>query len=136
MTTNNDGWIKMSEQKPTWEDFPIWAFAKDWNHEVHVKLKGDTVHPDITHWQPATLPAPPKKELTQREKDEEAVKALWREHWESKSSSMTDFAVSCIAYRDQQNAEDLEHLPRPGNLMFADDIDHIANLRRRCGLDT
>jgi hypothetical protein len=146
MTTQNDGWIKMSERKPTMNDLPVWGINAE-NGKLPFLCTHDNWSDMMpgqnnrysgfnnwaTHWQPATIPAPPKKELTQREKDEEAFI-----HWESGSHRVDDdprYAWhAALAYRDQQNAEDLEAVGFP--LMHTDKHGPFAALRRRCGLDS
>jgi len=136
MTTNNDGWIKMSERKPTWADFPIWIYGREGGHPGPFVRQEFTNHEVYAFWKNAsTLPNPPAKELTQREKDGEAFKRWYdtakydcvpRDAWET-----------ALAYRDKQNREDLRHVA--GLCYDTSDSQQsaaLADLHRRCGLDT
>lgn len=135
-----DGWIKTSDRLPSESDFPFWSVSKHgavglWDDEDEIKHFEAGF---ITHWQPAVLPAPPAKELTQREKDKEALKqwSLNALGAEFELSSESEAWHAALAYRDGQNAEDLENgrngfwSIQGGNMCAA-----ISSLRRRCGLD-
>ncbi len=127
MTTNNDGWIKMSERKP--DKFPVWYFRSE--DGLIILMDYETSYNTFTHWQPATLPAPPKKELTQREKDEEAFV------YTAGNNTPLGAWHAALAYRDRQNAEDLGNvLCMPEGKTSVPHLEAVTNLRRRCGLDT
>jgi hypothetical protein len=139
MTTNNDGWIKMSDKQPL-NAAPIWG-AFEMDGEMVVSFYDRGIFPSIvTHWQPATIPTPPKKELTQREKDEEAFTKFFLNE---ASTKLLDSAVrheawhAALAYRDKQNAEDLSNvLFMPEGKTSVPHLEAVTNLRRRCGLDS
>jgi len=137
MNTQNDSWIKIEDKKPTRTDLPFWAVtpAGVWLWEV------DTDERDIfelsrdrnivTHWKPATVPAPPAKEKTQREMDEEAFRS-WLHR--AMPFDAVDAWHAALAYRDKQNAGDLSLLT--GTIISGlYPIPHLNALRRRCGLD-
>lgn len=132
----------MSERKPTEADLPVW-FHTNGNTLCFNFIPNFTKVPDNawTHWKPAVVPAPPAKDLTQREKDEEAFFA-WnrqtpvclRDGGKIEGGARGDGWHAALAYRDGQNREDLEALGFP--LMHTDKHAVFASLRRRCGLDT
>lgn len=63
-----DGWIRMSERKPTEADLPVWYFSGQ-----AVCGPYELISTGYSHWRPAEkIPAPPPRELTQAERDEEA----------------------------------------------------------------
>lgn len=73
MNTTNNEWIKFSDRKPVEADFPIWVYDVRDNLVLLFQNPVPTFHRDRTHWKKGPqLPVPPPKELTQREKDEEA----------------------------------------------------------------
>ncbi len=120
MNTQNDGWIKMSERMPQEEHFPVW-----WCHDGNVALAREALDwiPSV-YWQCANIPAPPAKEKTQREMDEEAFRSwLWR----AMPFDAVDAWHAALAYRDKQNAEDLAG--------YATTHESILRAKRRCGLD-
>lgn len=139
-TPDNDGWIKLSVGMDF--PFPAWLVQCDGRVEL-ARNYWDRRSP--THYKPAVIPAPPKKELAQREEDEAASFEAWK-------NRELDFALdkpknmhrdwvdgwhAALAYRDKQNAEDLK-------LLISDDgylvgalrrADATHRLRKRCGLD-
>lgn len=137
MNTQNDGWIKMSERKPTASECEAgvtigrwkggkWQTDNGWHH--------DEWGPGWTHFHVPRLPEPPKKEQTQRELDEEAFQG-WYDETPDHLTALGHVWHAALAYRDKQNAEDVK------NLWISPDMPHatcdaIKNLRRRCGLDT
>lgn len=131
--STHDGWIKMSERKPTRADLPVWwAYSPDGDPEV--ELSRELLHwlPDV-YWQPATLPEPPKKELTQREKDEEEFRSFFlRMRGDSEAETVW---LAALAYRDKQNAEDLLGLTASGPFASSEEMIKLNRLRHRCGLD-
>lgn len=143
---STQGWIKMSERKPTEADAPAWMsngpLIELWQKRDFRKYFIDPKQCGWLHWQPATLPEPPAKELTQRELDEEALREWNRREY--RGSQVEELVTHCesrawhaaIAYRDKQNAEDLDHVNgfRVG-VIGPIGHDAIINLRRRCGLD-
>lgn len=135
--STNDRWIKMSERKPTEKDYPFWTTSKKgvglWTYEEDI----EELDPDwCTHWQPATLPEPPAKELTQRERDEEGFQS-WYDATPDHMTALGHVWHAALAYRDKQNAEDLENVStimeweRPATVS----VQKLQSLRRRCGLD-
>jgi hypothetical protein len=74
-----DGWIRMSERKPTEADLPVWAYYSDdgtlthWNRIYATDGCGCA-----THWRhaKADTPAPPPREPTQAERDEAVFDAF------------------------------------------------------------
>jgi len=137
MTQENDGWIKMSERNPE-RGMNIWAYyPEEKNHAEQVTFYDDThgVSLSATYWKPAHLPAPPKKELTQREEDEKAMTELWNKHWQDKRATMTDYAMACLAYRDAQNREDLKNADSGTYIISGISMNEaLSRIRRRCGL--
>lgn len=140
MSTTSDGWIKTSD-KPEGQDFP-WPvlMAKADTGQVHYwrtyreMTQCEPLWREYTHYKPATLPAPPAKEMTQKEQDW----AAWTSHAAGHAiGSCTDRTTwfCALAYRDAQNREDLEAIPYCFESMGTARDDAIANLRRRCGLD-
>lgn len=82
--------------------------------------------------QPAALPAPPAKELTQRDSDNKGF-----DSWcltQSFVPALDTVWRAALAYRDKQNAEDLELL-RSTMQWVAPKSFAYESLRRRCGLD-
>lgn len=143
---STQGWIKMSERKPTEADAPAWMsngpLIELWQKRDFRKYFIDPKQCEWLHWQPATLPEPPAKELTQRELDEEALREWNRREY--RGSQVEELVTHCesrawhaaIAYRDGQNREDLKNVPIPPFDNYACDRDDaIKALRRRCGLD-
>lgn len=137
MSTNND-WIKMSERKPTEADLPIWLYTptpldvdNNLGMPIQIWMKEVPRCLDFTHWRPAKpdIPAPPAPEPTQREEDEAAA----LEYIRYNSWSAQSIWHAALAYRDAQNAKDLEDIYADcGSSMHRD---AYKNLRRRCGLD-
>jgi len=64
-------WIKFSDCKPTQADFPYWV-AGGSCVAPHLVTFANCHAGDRTHWQRAIVPAPPPRELTEWEKEEEA----------------------------------------------------------------
>lgn len=141
--TSTQGWIKMSERKPTKADLPFWVTTR---YGVFL-WEADTRDCDIfglsyktnnvTHWQPATLPEPPKKELTQRERDELSF-TKWCPVMDKPLKEGRNLAWhAALAYRDGQNREDLsgKFPPSVSTVLSWGEVDAINNLKRRCGLD-
>ncbi len=141
MNTQNDGWIKIEDRKPTCEELPFWVVTPSgvwlWDKSTYpLSVIGLSEKSNIvTHWKPATVPAPPAKEKTQRDADE------WEfAHWQTRlmTSNYTDLDVwlAALAYRDKQNAEDIgaplsKDDPSWGVMPFKS----FERLRRRCGLE-
>ncbi len=134
MNTQNDGWIKMSERRPTEKDLPIWAsngrrevwFVRDGKIDWHFGGVGQGWDKDC-YWKPATVPAPPAKEKTQRETDEEAFKKHAEHACPGWTKSGLEIWHAALAYRDKQNAKDLAG--------YATTHESILRAKRRCGLD-
>lgn len=147
MSTQSDGWIKTSERMPTEADLPVWGIKASEGYRPF--LVTDENWPELapgqngreagfngwaTHWKPAALPEPPKKEMTQRERDEEALEA-WKQSQLNFFTGRNDAWHAALAYRDAQNREDLNR-----DAWGAHCIDGacankaIYNLRRRAGL--
>ena len=138
-STANGGWIKREEgQDMAWPAF----VAKADTGQVHCfrsarEMKEcEPLHQSYTHWQPAVLPAPPAKELTQADRDQEAYL-----EWYRNSSAQENCLHSwhaALAYRDGQNREDLsgKFPPSVSTVLSWGEVDAINNLKRRCGLDT
>lgn len=136
--TSTQGWIKREEgQDITW---PALLAVAD-TGQVHCfrsayEMKQvEPLHQLYTHWQPATLPEPPKKELTQRERDEGA----WK-NWYSANAFATRFSDeswhAALAYRDKQNRGDVETIRDAfSNDLTCSEVESYNSLRRRCGLD-
>ena len=143
---STQGWIKMSEHPPTEVDAPVWMsngpLIELWQKRDFREYFIDPKQCEWLHWQPATLPEPPAKELTQRELDEEALREWNRREY--RGSQVEELVTHCesrawhaaIAYRDKQNAEDVANLG-----LYCSSFDTTAHsiavksLRRRCGLD-
>jgi len=65
----NNNWIKFSDCKPTEADLPYWAAGGLPDPAPNI-INHPYGHAESrTHWQRATAPEPPPRELTQREKD-------------------------------------------------------------------
>jgi len=65
-------WIKFSDRKPTEADAPYWAAGGLPDPAPNI-INHPYGHAESrTHWQRATAPEPPPRELTQREKDADA----------------------------------------------------------------
>lgn len=80
--------------------------------------------------QPAALPAPPAKELTQRDSDDKGF-----DSWcltQSFVPALDTVWHAALAYRDGQNREDLEGVPYGIECWSRN---KVLNLRRRAGLD-
>ena len=140
MSADNDGWIKMSERQPALSAYPVWQTNRAGGVTLVVCHAHDI--PGSTHWQPATLPAPPAKEMTQAEKDTEEYTALFGDplcFYSSKGCQAytSDVWHAALAYRDAQNREDLKKpLDKERQKVWGlIDPDAHTNLRRRCGLD-
>jgi hypothetical protein len=73
-----DGWIRMSERKPTEADLPVWVYQPNAADGVTVWLRTMNIEDMVAcehafpMWQPARIPAPPPREMTQRELDRRA----------------------------------------------------------------
>jgi len=68
----NKNWIKFSDRKPTEADAPYWAAGGLPDPAPNI-INHPYGHAESrTHWQRATAPEPPPRELTQLEKDDEA----------------------------------------------------------------
>lgn len=94
MNTTNNKWIKFSDQQPVAADFPIWVYDVRDNLVLLFHNPMPTFHRDRTHWKKGPqLPAPPPKELTQRQKDMEANQRI-HDAWYSATTrvSLMDFA--------------------------------------------
>ena len=136
--TSTQGWIKMSERKPTEADCPMWVSHSEntgfWNI---ADFRNHHLAHGWTHWQPATLPEPPKKELTQRERDELSF-TKWCPVMDKPLKEGRNLAWhAALAYRDGQNREDLsgKFPPSVSTVLSWGEVDAINNLKRRCGLD-
>ncbi len=127
----------MSDRKPT--QFPVWGFARGWWREVFEICDGGIIPDACTHWKPMERPEPPL-ELTQREDDYCAFRGWLNAKYGPLNALSPSYALdvwhAALAYRDNQNREDLRN---------SDGIDwasetpmggSMIRLRRRCGLDT
>jgi hypothetical protein len=145
MTTTPD-WTPMTTRRPTNSDLPVWLYNGNGRHNCLVSrghdLK-DYVSDDCswTHWQPITLPAPPPRELTQREKDEAAaLSALPYMPGIVSLHRQSGFAHgwhAALAYRDSENAKDLALVE--GIVPFyggrdAEIVEAVTRLRQRAGM--
>jgi hypothetical protein len=73
-TMNNDNrqWFKQSERPVTQADLPVWCAAPVVGClPFFTRSTGDVIHNDLWTHAAADIPAPPKKEETQEEKDHE-----------------------------------------------------------------
>ncbi len=140
MNTQNDGWIKIEDRKPTCEELPFWVVTPSgvwlWDKSTYpLSVIGLSEKSNIvTHWKPATVPAPPAKEKTQREMDGEAFKKLAEHACPGWTKSGLEIWLAALAYRDKQNAWDVKELFIAPSMTHATS-DAIKNLRRRCGLE-
>ena len=141
--TSTQGWIKMSARKPSRSDLPFWVNTPAgvwlWEADTEDFDIAQLGHPGATatHWQPATLPEPPKKELTQRERDELSF-TKWCPVMDKPLKEGRNLAWhAALAYRDGQNREDLsgKFPPSVSTVLSWGEVDAINNLKRRCGLD-
>lgn len=132
--STSDGWIKMTERKPEADGKAIWLYFGGGSDACELIRIYHGYSGEATHWKPAALPAPPKKELTQREKDEEVYQQWLKDagvpYWKDDAS---DAWHAALAYRDGQNREDLEGVPYG---IECGSRNKVLNLRRRAGLDT
>jgi hypothetical protein len=129
MNTENDWIAKAKEPAPDGELVLIWD-------ERNPKKGGGkpfgtycaTILP-YTHWQLATVPAPPKPEPMQREQESEAFL-----HFANTTPTYMaeDIWHAALAYRDAQNREDLHWFGH--DLSGVVNHGSIASLRKRCGL--
>ena len=71
----DNNWIKISDHAPV---FPAWLWHPDHKFPLMFQCDIGIDCSAYTHWQPATIPAPPPKELTQAERDEEALLSWYR----------------------------------------------------------
>jgi hypothetical protein len=133
-TQENDGWIKMSERKPTDADCPVW-YWRDGGAPCHYHSLSTLVW---THWKPSVLPAPPPKEQTQEQIDYAEYVCWWEGNADSPKCNTWPAWKAALAYRDAQNREDLGRI-RVFNHNTPDELTQtgaaIVNLRKRCGLD-
>ncbi len=132
MNTQNDGWIKISEREP---ETPYWYFGPELAGAKLIQslLSVPYPHDSRGYWKPATVPAPPVKEKTQREMDEEGYSS-WRQDNDPNRCTYLQLWHAALAYRDKQNAGDVKELFIAPSMTHATS-DAIKNLRRRCGLE-
>lgn len=129
-TTQNDSdWVKMSARRPVLADLPVWVYTKD-KYIFTVNSIADFRAMD-THWKPATLPAPPAVERSQHELD---VIAYYDWHNTGQWGRGSDEWHAALAYRDAQNAADLQQLFPSNGVAEGDIRGLIDRLRKRCGL--
>ena len=140
MSTDADGWIRMEDRMPTDADKPFWIYRPNMPHAFIVTLLEGSATPSnweaVTHWQPATLPAPPKAEPTQRELDHNSYMA-WINRPALDYTSDTESAWhAALAYRDAQNRTDIQAIHVSPELSANNPADFpFMRLRKRCGLD-
>lgn len=135
--STSDGWINMTERKPEQKDFPVWYYQGG----RPILYESATNYPDeFTHWKSAVIPAPPAKELTQREKDDAEFSKISAEQkydcWEYTEDSANDAWHAALAWERKQVAELMASVgDRPPHTVHDSKWAAIESLRRRCGLD-
>jgi len=137
MTTPTD-WIAMSERKPLQEDRPIWIHRPTMPKDYEVTLLEGSSTPHswdaVTHWKPATIPAPPPKPRTQREEDE----AEYFRQFEPPSHDVQPTPETAwkraLAYRDAQNRADLADIEEAYCDGLKPSREKLKRLHKRCGL--
>ena len=148
-TMKNDGWIKMSDRQPE-RGTDIWTYyPAEANYPERVTLYENVrgLALNATHWKPAHIPAPPKKEPTQREEDEKASTDWYNTEWpkvvsqyEKSLYGPPPFTTNhvwhaALAYRDAQNREDLEKAMDVNRVIYGSAmVEALSRIRRRCGL--
>ena len=135
--TSTQGWIKMSARKPTEADLPVWVYGSEFERIQFYRDSLPNQDKRFTHWQPGQAPLPPKKELTQRERDELSF-TKWCPVMDKPLKEGRNLAWhAALAYRDGQNREDLsgKFPPSVSTVLSWGEVDAINNLKRRCGLD-
>lgn len=134
MSKQNNGWIKMSERKPTDGDLPVlfWNNQDD-DYELWSKSDGlPTSFRERELWKPATLPSPPAKEMGQRDEDEHEFQMRFNGIG---YDSPLHVWQKALAYRDAQNRRDMEAISMDDNLENnGTENDPFIRLRKRCGL--
>lgn len=133
MSTNNDGWILMSERKPTKADFPVWCHQRNATDQLPTWIEHDAEWFPfrlVTHWKPAAadIPAPPR-EKTQGEADDAAFQE-WREVAPASPAYMAWHAA--LAYERAEVNKMLPDRPQiePGR---GELVAVIEAIRARCG---
>jgi len=94
----NTQWISFKDRKPSAGDYPIFVCGGF----MSISLIDGAWSDDRTHWMPAQLPAPPKKELTQAEKDTAAF-----DEWYQNAGSCSSAIIwnAALAYERKAIAE-------------------------------
>jgi hypothetical protein len=128
MSTNNDGWIKMSERWPTDAEMPVWAYDADGGMLRGPLLFMGSAPTSWTHWKKADIPAPPKEE-TQDEKDSAEFCKFCRD---SNPKSAQSVWHAALAY---ERAEVGKMLPnRPQHELGRSELVAVFEaIRARCG---
>lgn len=144
MSTNNDGWILMSERKPTQEDVPLWLALPKSGRDYALSHDGVLLAESAellydrgaTHWKPAAadIPAPPR-EQTQAEKDEAELKRWCAEQDDSPLFTEKKYWHAALAY---ERAEVGKMLPPYRQLVsygtgIIEAEKAIEAIRARCG---
>lgn len=133
----NSEWIKISERKPGYDDFPIAVYSPnrpldgdDNNDGIYFRVRGQTIYPDVTHWMPAKLPAPPPKEKTQKELDEDEFFSGLRVG----KSTLEIWHAALKWEREQVGAMLSKPLHNNQERWGVLNMDDMNALRKRCGL--
>jgi len=133
MTTQND-WIKMSDQQPGDDQFPVWS-TDDTGEVEFSRSAAFMTAIGATYWKPATLPAPPERERTQREQDDEQFLGFIQSNMRQPFPVCRDAWHAALAWERSQVTADMnsaESYIRDGLTCFRSDT--LARLRARCGL--
>lgn len=76
MDTNEIDWVKTSERPASEHAYPLFVWENVIGKELYISKPSGHWPSNWTHWRCSKKVAPPPRELTQREKDEEAT-AKW-----------------------------------------------------------
>ena len=127
MTTTSTPWRSVKTDPPKLEDFPVVACNKYrsravfWEHDHHWSA-GQC---EYDYWRSIKCDPPPR-ELTQREKDEEAFKA-WRKseaHWADAAIPFSDVWHAALAWEREAVEKELIQLFRE-RVYIDDHVEHF-----------
>ncbi len=133
MSTEGE-WIKMSERVPQMADLPLWAIGAN-EQKPYLFDHGTLPGRGFAHWQPATLPAPPKPDASQYDADQRAFF-----NWQTNPASQMainryDAWHAALAWERAQNAKDIQALDHfPAGFDIVPHVEALARLRKRAGL--
>ena len=139
MNTPDDGWIAFALQRPE-PSQPYWYCCAGSSKTYYCSGAEETRGGMFTHWQPANIPAPPRREPTQAEVDDEMIR-LYLCDPRHDPLGMSDGMHAALAWERGQIRELLKEATRDRDITIPEyrrqivaDPEVFARLAARVGL--